>query len=102
MGVEQTWRAAARASVRPGVAGAIVAVPRGWGKPADVDPAAELGPRVTVHTYEAAALVDTRAWTDVVALVPGDHHVDAAVMDRMPALRIVSVDGTGVWDRVEV
>jgi glyoxylate reductase len=102
MRVEQTTRRGPQASLRSGLTGAVVAVPRGWGEPTYVDPATELGRGVRLRTYDAADFTDPALWADVVALVPGDHQVDAAAMDRMPALRIVSVDGTGVWDQVEV
>jgi phosphoglycerate dehydrogenase-like enzyme len=97
MAGEQALRAGSSA-----IATAVVAVPDGWAETVGIQPAAELGHRTVVRTYDAPDLDFPTPWADVEALVPGDHQVDAATMERMPALRIISVDGTGVWDRIDV
>jgi phosphoglycerate dehydrogenase-like enzyme len=77
------------------VAQAVVAVPRGWDSDADAD--AILG-AAAVRRFDAL----TADLADVVALVTGDHRVTALTMERIPRLRVISVDGTGVWDQVDV
>jgi D-3-phosphoglycerate dehydrogenase len=80
---------------------AIAALPAGWAEAAGVNVAAGLGPEVTAVYYRDPNLVDLEEPENVHALVPL-RRVTEDLMCCLPALRVVSVPGTGAWDYVDI
>ncbi len=74
-----------------------VALPRGWSDLVGVEAGRELGPNAAVCEFDKLDEVD-----GVDVLIPGGHYVPGAALERMPALRLISVDGTGFWDQVDM
>jgi phosphoglycerate dehydrogenase-like enzyme len=90
----------AGASLVPGPA---VVVPRSFDRVAGVSVADELGPSAKPRYFDTLAeFLAGDDLDEIAALIPGDEDVDAATLDRLPRLRVVSVDGTGVWNQVDV
>lgn len=74
-----------------------VGLPRGWSDGVGIEPDRELGPGTCLRLYDSFDDVG-----DVQVLIPGGQYVSGLTLDRMPALRLISVDGTGFWDQVDM
>lgn len=79
----------------------LIALPRGWAEQAGVDASAELGPELAIEGYLDADLTDVDRLREVQALVPSGALTEH-ILSRLPALRVVSVRGTGAWDSVDI
>jgi phosphoglycerate dehydrogenase-like enzyme len=80
----------------------LVAVPESWANITGVQPATLLGQHGSVWPYCAENLGRGAEWAHVCALAVGDAHVDAGALAAMPRLRVISVDGTGFLDQVDL
>jgi phosphoglycerate dehydrogenase-like enzyme len=80
----------------------LVAVPASWAASTGVQPASLLDQYGTVWPYSAENFGRGAAWAQVCALAVGDPYIDAATLATMPRLRVISVDGTGFADQVDM
>jgi phosphoglycerate dehydrogenase-like enzyme len=80
----------------------LVAVPESWAASTGVQPASLIDQYGIVWPYSAENFGRGAAWAQVCALAVGDPYVDAATLAAMPRLRVISVDGTGFLDQVDM
>jgi phosphoglycerate dehydrogenase-like enzyme len=88
----------------PPVAGQVglVAVPESWAAITGVEPASLLDQHGSVWLYRTEDLGLGAQWSQVCALAIGEAQADAAALAAMPRLRVISVDGTGFLDQVDL
>lgn len=80
----------------------LVAVPESWAASIGVQPASLLEEYGIIWPYSAENFGRGPAWAQVCALAVGDLYIDAAAIAAMPRLRVISVDGTGFVDQIDM
>lgn len=80
----------------------LVAVPESWAASTGMQLASLLDQYGIVWPYFDQDFARGAAWAQVCALAVGGPYIDAATLAAMPRLRVISVDGTGFLDQVDM